>query len=146
MKAVLKDNVVNGQRWRAGSKKREELIRDYRALLGLSPEVESPAAAAAAEAAVSMSAPAASGTVHQGQLSARGDGPTRSRILEHTASRCGTLGTPRAPLPAGWGLSCDQRGTWDGAGGHAAQAPCRPAMMHACMLCSSHGSMAECLN
>ncbi|KAL4427717.1 hypothetical protein ABPG75_001806 [Micractinium tetrahymenae] len=88
MKAALKDKLINGQRWRAGSKKREELIRDYRLMLGLSPEVESPmaAAAAAAVAAVGCGAGGSSGAGHQAQLSARGDTTARSRILEHTAS------------------------------------------------------------
>lgn len=30
MKEVLKDQVIDGQRWRLGAKKREDLLRDYR--------------------------------------------------------------------------------------------------------------------
>lgn len=30
MKEALKDKVIGGQRWRLGSKKREDLVRDYR--------------------------------------------------------------------------------------------------------------------
>ena len=30
MKEALKDKVIAGRRWRLGSKKREDLVRDYR--------------------------------------------------------------------------------------------------------------------
>jgi hypothetical protein len=30
MREVLKDKMIQGQRWRLGSKKREDVIRDYR--------------------------------------------------------------------------------------------------------------------
>lgn len=103
MKAVLKGRVIGGQRWRAGSKKREEIIRDYRCMLGLSPEVENPAMAAAAAAAVAAASGGAAGSssaAHSALPSARGDATARSRILEHTASRCGTRRVvPRLPEP-----------------------------------------------
>ena len=94
MKAVLKDKVIGGQRWRAGSKKRGELLADYRRMLGLPAVAQSGAApppaadaqppmAAAADAALAAAAAAGAAAGPQQQQQQH---PVRSRIFEHTAS------------------------------------------------------------